>query len=169
MPISVHPKAVTDLKKVLYSPLTIVKYFEKGQPHACDYCMHKTARICPDICWVFLRQWAKYEVPPPSSFTIYIEISTHTPICNWEGSNYALGNSRESFSSGNFVELCYTPRKFQDQKPRPMEFAHEFFYITPGNSTSHLIDTWNFHMLFLQYPWKIQVFIQPACFDFLGE
>ena len=103
----------------------------------------------------------------PPHIIHYIEISTHTPICNWEGSNYALGNSRESFNSGNFVELC--PRKFQDQKPRPMEFAHEFFYITPGNSTSHLIDTWNFHMLFLQYPWKIQVFIQPACFDFLGE
>ena len=23
------------------------KYFEKGQPHACDYRTHKTARICP--------------------------------------------------------------------------------------------------------------------------
>ena len=25
----------------------IWKYFEKGQPHACDYHMHETARICP--------------------------------------------------------------------------------------------------------------------------
>ena len=25
----------------------IWKYFEKGQPHACDYRMHETARICP--------------------------------------------------------------------------------------------------------------------------
>ena len=24
------------------------KYFEKGQPHACDYHTHETARICPD-------------------------------------------------------------------------------------------------------------------------
>ena len=23
------------------------KYFEKGQPHVCDYRMHETARICP--------------------------------------------------------------------------------------------------------------------------
>ena len=26
--------------------------------------------------------------------------------------------------------------------------------ITPGNSTSPLIEPWNFHMLFLQYPWQ---------------
>ena len=25
------------------------KYFEKRQLHACNYCMHETARICPDI------------------------------------------------------------------------------------------------------------------------
>ena len=25
----------------------IRKYFEKWQPHACDYRMHETARICP--------------------------------------------------------------------------------------------------------------------------
>ena len=25
----------------------IWKYFEKGQPHVCNYCMHETAKICP--------------------------------------------------------------------------------------------------------------------------
>ena len=24
-----------------------LKYFEKGQPHECDYCTHETARISP--------------------------------------------------------------------------------------------------------------------------
>ena len=24
-------------------------YFEKGQPHACDYRMHEAANICPDM------------------------------------------------------------------------------------------------------------------------
>ena len=26
----------------------ILKYFEKGQPHACDYRMHEAARIYPE-------------------------------------------------------------------------------------------------------------------------
>ena len=26
------------------------KYFEKGQSHACDYCMYETARIWPSNC-----------------------------------------------------------------------------------------------------------------------
>ena len=30
----------------LWKTYKIGKYFEKGQPHACDYRMHKTARIC---------------------------------------------------------------------------------------------------------------------------
>ena len=35
-----------------------------------------------------------------------------------------------------------------------------FFLIAPRNSTSFLIDPWNFHMLFLpylEYPWKFHV------------
>ena len=30
-----------------------ILYFEKGQPHACDYCMHKAATICPESMDIF--------------------------------------------------------------------------------------------------------------------
>ena len=37
----------------------IRKYFEKGQPHACNYCKHETARICPDFCfWVIFDHFS---------------------------------------------------------------------------------------------------------------
>ena len=36
------------------------------------------------------------------------------------------------------------------------DIPHDFFLITSGNST-FLIDPWNFHILFFQYPWKFQV------------
>ena len=31
----------------------VLTYFEIGQPHACDYCAHKTAQVCPIIYVVF--------------------------------------------------------------------------------------------------------------------
>ena len=34
--------------KILAKINKIWKYFEKGQPPACDYCMQETARICSD-------------------------------------------------------------------------------------------------------------------------
>ena len=33
-----------------------------------------------------------------------------------------------------------------------MKIPHDFFLITPRKSTSFLIDSWNFHVLFFQYP-----------------
>ena len=36
------------------------------------------------------------------------------------------------------------------------------FLNTPGNSTSFLIDPWNFQMLFLQHPWKFHVLNPPV-------
>ena len=47
-----------------------------------------------------------------------------------------------------------------------MEIPHDFFLITLGNSTSFLIDPWNFYMFFPQYPWKFHV-LNPPCLDFL--
>ena len=39
-------------------------YFEKRQPHACDYCMHKAATICPGSMDIFSKfgkmRWEKY-------------------------------------------------------------------------------------------------------------
>ena len=46
-----------------------------------------------------------------------------------------------------------------------MEIPHGFFLNTPGNSTSFLIDPWNFYMFFLQFPWKLHV-LKPRCLDF---
>ena len=40
-----------------------------------------------------------------------------------------VGKSGESKASppGHSAKLCYTPRKFQGQKPRPMEIPHDSF------------------------------------------
>ena len=51
----------------------------------------------------------------------------------------------------------FSPWKFQGKRTtHGMEIPHELFLNTPGNSTSFLIDHWNFHMLF-QYPWCLEV------------
>ena len=57
--------------------------------------------------------------------------------------------------------------QFQGQKPRSMEIPHEFFSITPRNSTSFLIDPWNFHILFFKHSWKFHVF-NPHVWVFSG-
>ena len=45
------------------------------------------------------------------------------------------------------------------------EIPHEFFLITPENSTCFLIDPWNLHMLFFQYISKFHVLNPPyPCF-----
>ena len=33
--------------KIWAKMFKIWKYFEIGQPHSCEYCIHETARICP--------------------------------------------------------------------------------------------------------------------------
>ena len=73
---------------------------------------------------------------------------------------------RKKTSSPEILQNCYKLSKFQaQQKPRPLEISHDFFLITPENSTSFLIEPWNFYMLFLQYPWKFHVLNLP-CLDF---
>ena len=73
---------------------------------------------------------------------------------------------RKKTSSPEILQNCYKLSKFQaKQKPRPLEISHDFFLITPENSTSFLIEPWNFYMLFLQYPWKFHVLNLP-CLDF---
>ena len=67
---------------------------------------------------------------------------------------------------GNSTKLCYTYWNFQGQKPRPMEIPHDFFWITPVNSTSFCIDPRNFHILFIQYSWKFHVFNLLVCIFF---
>ena len=39
------------------------------------------------------------------------------------------------FTLGNSVKLCYSPSKFEGQKPRLTKIQHEFFLITSKNST----------------------------------
>ena len=52
--------------------------------------------------------------------------------------------------------------KFQNQKPRPLEFPI-FFLITPGNSTSFLTNLWRFCILFLRYPEKFHILNSLLC------
>ena len=58
-----------------------------------------------------------------------------------------------AFTPASSAKFCDTPWKFQGQKPRPMKIPLNFFLNTPGNSTSFLIDPWNFHMLYLTPIW----------------
>ena len=53
------------------------------------------------------------------------------------------------------------PWKFPGQKQRLSEIQHDFYLITPRNSTSFSIDPWNFHMIFLLYPWKLHALNHP--------
>ena len=48
-----------------------------------------------------------------------------------------------------------------------MEIPHCFFLFTLGNSTSFLINSWTFHMLFLWYSWKFHILNPPVWFEFL--
>ena len=48
--------------------------------------------------------------------------------------------------------------------PRPMEFLHDFFWITPGNSTSFFDYSWNFRILSLETPCP-----QTSCLDFFWD
>ena len=73
---------------------------------------------------------------------------------------------KQAVAPRNSAKLCDTPWKFQGQKPRPMEIPQYFFLITPGISTSFLIDPWNLRMLFLQYPWNPMSLPLPPCLNF---
>ena len=41
---------------------------------------------------------------------------------------------KQAFTPRNSAKLCDTTKKFQGQKPGPMEISHDFFLNTPGNS-----------------------------------
>ena len=76
---------------------------------------------------------------------------------------------KQRFTSRDFAKFCYTPWNFQGQKAKPMKIPHNFFMITPRNSSSFWNNSWNFHMLFLQYSWKIHILTDPPappCLDF---
>ena len=67
---------------------------------------------------------------------------------NFWVSYFMDGNSRQNKASSletpqNFV----TPLGNFKAKPRLLEITHDFFLITPGNSTLFLINPW-------KYPWK---------------
>ena len=64
------------------------------------------------------------------------------------------GNSKQNY-------VCYIPRKFQGQKPRPLEISHEFFLGSPGNSTLCLINPWKFCMRFFEYSCKFYIINPP--------
>ena len=68
-----------------------------------------------------------------------------------------MRNSRQNKAPTlGIPQNCCIPWKFQGKKTKPMEIPHDFYLVTPGNSTSFVTDYFDFHILFLQYPWKFQ-------------
>ena len=83
-----------------------------------------------------------------------------------------------------FLSFLLYPRKFQNKtSPHPphktvlysleilrpktktpglLEIPHDFFLITPGNSSLFLSNPWKFHLLFLQYPQKFHILNPPV-------
>ena len=53
---------------------------------------------------------------------------------------------------GNSAKLCNTTCNPKIKKQDPYKFHDDFFLNIPEYSTFFLIDPWNFHILFLQYP-----------------
>ena len=115
--------------------------------------------ICQSA-WVNVRSadWVILEENPNriwghtilKNFLEYLGLS----LCPW------ILWKKQSFTSRDFEKLCYTPWNFQGQN---------FFTITTRNSSSFWIDSWNFHMLFLQYSSKIHILTDPPalpCLDF---
>ena len=47
--------------------------------------------------------------------------------------------TKQGFTRVNFTKLCYTPQKFLGLKLRLLDIPHNFFLITPRNSTLPLI------------------------------
>ena len=72
---------------------------------------------------------------------------------------------KQAFTPWKFCRVVWHPLEISGSKTKSHGKYTSFLY-TPGNSTSFLIDPWNFHMLFLQYPWKFHVFNPRHCLDF---
>ena len=68
-----------------------------------------------------------------------------------------------------FCKVVFHPLEIPSPKTKtPGNSTWFFFLVTPGNSTSFLINLWKFHMLFLWYPWKFHIFNPlPCLFIFL--
>ena len=63
-------------------------------------------------------------------------------------------------------QICATPiENCNTRHLRPMENAHEFFYIAPRKSTSFSID-FGLSACFFQYPFKFHVLNPRICFFF---
>ena len=68
---------------------------------------------------------------------------------------------KKTSSPLDILQNCVTPLenfKIKNQEP---------FLYNSGNFISFLVDSWNLHMFFLQYPWKLHVLNSCPCLDFL--
>ena len=63
-------------------------------------------------------------------------------------------------------KLCNIPQKFQGLKPRPLEIPHDFFWITPGNSTMFLINQRKYTCYFFSTPAGNYVLSTPPVWFF---
>ena len=61
-----------------------------------------------------------------------------------------------------FHKIVLHPLEFPRPKAKIHGILHDFFWITPVNSTSYCTDPRNFHILFIQCPWKFHVFNPPV-------
>ena len=70
-----------------------------------------------------------------------------------------------SFTLWYSTKLCYTTDwNFQGQKLRPIKIPHDFFSITPGNST--FFNQWPLEFppsIFFQYSWEFMSLTLPVC------
>ena len=114
----------------------------------------------------------RYKIVLIASFTILLDYSRKNPNRGvWRHTFWKktpgtfrfvtllleISDKNEASTPGNSTKLCYTHWNYQGQKSRRMEIPHDFFLITPGNSTSFCIYLRNFHILFIQYPWKFHL------------
>ena len=85
-------------------------------------------------------------------FSVPLEISGKTKLHPWK---FSQKETLKSSTPENLVKyVCYTPWKFQGQKPRPLEISHKSFLISLWYSTFFSIHSWKFCMLFIEYSRK---------------
>ena len=78
-----------------------------------------------------------------------------------------IPDKMKPLSPRKIPQNCATPLGTWVAKNRPKT---ETFLISPGSTSSFLIDLRNFHIIFFQYtPQKCHVFHPPPCLEFFSE
>ena len=86
-----------------------------------------------------------FENPAGIFFSLPLDISDKTKLHAWKS-----------------LKIALDPLEILRPKTKTLEIPHYFFLVTPGNSTSLLINPRKFHMLFLWYPRKSHILNPPS-------